>query len=501
MLDAFFGDVHVKIRHERPLLDLTFQVRAPLGLELANGDVVQITTWSLKGIEFPGDSDLMPAEGTLSIPFQGFDIRFPVHLAATPGTRFLTFQNLTGRQRETLAVFYRSILSGKMASTEDIITSLDTPVDLVPMEETEEEKTEATKGKTPRAARAVFWVGMYIFIAALVFWTLGSGIWSNISRVDVRNARIEATLINHLAARDGFVDTILVQIGETVTAGQRLVRVSTPESSAALADVRGRITLLEQRHTAAMQRARDLTQRIGRIRDRLVDATERAVTADSRARAQIALEAFDGRYAPEYIALFEAQAAVLREVDAIEEELRRLRRERGNLRDAEDALHIVAAEDGIVTEITVLDGQFIARGTPALTIEGAVPRLVRGWLDQRMANALFTGMNVTISLNTDGTVERIQGRVATLEAGIDPDLSPEFGMIVTVNFPTLSAAETRHMLPHLMPVELRATRLWAMRLQDWVNIQTTNVRDWGATLSSTLGQWRHSLGSLSSQNE
>ena len=41
---------------------------------------------------------------------------------------------MNSRQRETLALFYRN-LSGKMATTTDMITALDTPVDPVPMDE------------------------------------------------------------------------------------------------------------------------------------------------------------------------------------------------------------------------------------------------------------------------------------------------------------------------------------------------------------------------------
>ena len=92
--------------------DLSFQVRAPLGLELATGDVVRVTNWSLNSLEFPHDADVLPTQGVLSIPFQGVDIRFPVRFAPGSDERELVFEGLTGRQRETLAVFYRSILSG-----------------------------------------------------------------------------------------------------------------------------------------------------------------------------------------------------------------------------------------------------------------------------------------------------------------------------------------------------------------------------------------------------
>ena len=173
----------MKIRHERPMSDLSFQVRAPLGLELAPGEVVSVTCWSLNGLEFPHDTDVLPSQGVLSIPFQGVDNRIPVRFMPGGTDRELIFEGLTGRQRETLAVFYRSILSGKMASTEDIITSLDTPVDLVPMEETEEERVEDSKGKTPRILRVLWSLSLYAMVGAVVFGMLGQQIWSRLSAI------------------------------------------------------------------------------------------------------------------------------------------------------------------------------------------------------------------------------------------------------------------------------------------------------------------------------
>lgn len=70
----------MKIRHERPMSDLSFQVCAPLGLELSTGERLTISDWSIQGFEFPNESDVLPKEAVLSIPFQGVDIRFPIKL-------------------------------------------------------------------------------------------------------------------------------------------------------------------------------------------------------------------------------------------------------------------------------------------------------------------------------------------------------------------------------------------------------------------------------------
>lgn len=467
----------MKIRHERPLSDLSFQVRAPLHLELVTGEMVAVESWSLQGFEFPGTSDILPKEAVLSIPFQGVDVRFPVKLIAENGTRFLNFNGLTGRQRETLAVFYHSILSGRMASTNDMITSLDTPVDLVPMEETAEEKAVATTNTSPRAVRVVMTSLIYLVFAIIIFGTLGTGIYNRLATVTVENARIEAPLTMLLAAQAGYVDEVLVQPGDEVVAGQVLVRLETPEGEASLAEVRGRITLLEDRLDALGRRAETFDATLATIRASLAQAADLNALRD-RATAAAALTAFDGRYTDDHRALFDARADVGRQINETEEELRRLRRERGRLRGAADALHIMASQDGTVTEIFVINGQFVARGIPVVEIESLSARQARGWVDQSMAAALYPGMAIAVTTNSGLGTERLHGQISALEAGIDPALSPDFGMLISVSFLDLSPEETRAELPHLMPVHVEVMRPWAARLQGYRAMLTSKAEEW-----------------------
>lgn len=449
----------MKIRHERPMSDLSFQVRAPLGLELSTGERLTITDWSLQGFEFPNESDVLPKEAILSIPFQGVDIRFPIKLKRDGRDRFLAFDGLTGRQRETLAVFYRSILSGKMASTEEVITSLDTPVDLVPMEETEEEKAVATAGKSPRSLRAVFSIILYLCMGALVFYTLGSGIWGKLATVQIENARIEAEMLPHSAADRGFVKEVLVAPGSQVEQGDMLIRLTDPEGEAALEEVRSRIELIETRLEKAMETEARLAARLDGIRTQIVAALQPSFPSVERL-----LEAFDARFAPAYRDLFEAHEAVLLQVDTLDDELRRLRRERGQLRVASDALHVVAHRNGTVTELHVLEGQLLGQGEIALVLETDEARTARGWLDPSMAVAVYPGMVVTAEVASRDGPKTIRGEVSEIAAGIDPDLSPDFGMLVSVRFPDLTRAQTRESLPHLAPVSLKAQRGWAQTL-------------------------------------
>ncbi len=464
----------MKIRHERPMSELAFQVRAPLGLELTTGEVLTIQNWSLDGFEFPGHCHVHPKEATLSIPFQGVDIRFPVTLEQGDRDGFLSFKNLTGRQRETLAVFYRSLLAGKMAATDEIITSLDTPVDLVPMGETQAERAAGQDSATPRTLRAAGVVALYLLLAGLVFWTLGAGIYSRLATVDIQNARIEAALASHVALQDAFVETILVQPGDTVDRGDILVRMSNPDDVSALDDVRARINLLADRLKKARGQENALQDRLSAARVKLeTQLTQAPVEQVPGIIAQ--LDAFDGQYLKRYKDLFDAHRAVVALIDALEDDIRLLKRERGRLKDAANARHIVATAPGIVTELPIFERQFLVKGTPALTIEVHSPRTARGWVDPTLATALFVGMPIKAEINTPLGRRTLSGSILALHAEIDPDFSPEFGMMVTVEFSDLTPAESRAMLAHEMPVKVRATRAWVKDVFARFAIGSTHV--------------------------
>ena len=468
----------MKIRHERPMPDLAYMVRAPLTLELATGDAVVIEEWSLKGVTFPGDSDLLPTNGVLCIPFQGIDIRFPVRLAAHEATRFLEFADLTGRQRETLALFYRGLLSGKMAATDEIVTSLDTPVDLVPMEETEDEKSEGLKKTAPRLARAARAVLLYVLVAALVFSTLGRAIWDRVTTVPIRHARIEAPLVPHLAADSGFVDRILVAPGDKVRRGQTLVVLSDPELDRSLSEVRGRISLLERRLDKATARERAVVKKIARTSlEAPADSPDGATRdmpqgraahvplaylppaeADAYRAALTAPQPGDAATDPALAALIEARRAVQQEIDLLGEELRQLRRERGALKSAGDTLNLIALADGTISELLVIEDLLLPRGAPVLVLEEALPRVARGWVDPAMAAAIHPGMPIRVRHNGGDGPRSYDATIATLEGGVDPQVPGDFGMVLTVTFDDLDIETLRTRFPPGAPLELKALR-------------------------------------------
>ncbi|MEM1074541.1 MAG: HlyD family efflux transporter periplasmic adaptor subunit [Pseudomonadota bacterium] len=460
--------------------DLSFQVRAPLGLELGSGDVINVTSWSLNSIEFPHEADVMPTQGTLSIPFQGVDIRFPVRFKPGSKDRELAFEGLTGRQRETLAVFYRSILSGKMASTEDIITSLDTPVDLVPMDETEKEKAEGKKGKTPRIVRLLWSLSVYAMIGAVVFGMLGQQIWLRLSTISVGQARVVAEIVDHRAADGAYVDKILVEEGSHVRQGDTLVVLTSPGHNGKLIGIRSEIRQAEADARQTRQ-ALELHMRGLDAARRKVDNALRREFQKRRTRdflggydlqdlmaAQSALALFDTGISSlpgDFNDRRKLLADILRKNEnAISHLKRRLSAEKS----VGGAADIVALRDGIITEVPIFKDQFLSRGDVAVTLEAMGPRVVVGWLDEGMAAAVYPGMTAFMVVNKQGETRRFEGRVLDVSAMPNPDRVGEFGLRLIVLPADWVARDAPDLLRPDAPVELKLERSvrWLRKIRE-----------------------------------
>ena len=164
----------VRVRHERPDPATSLEVRVPMQLALGSGKRVAVSALSLDGIRLAEPVEIAPVRGDLFVPFQGFDVLIPVTFATSYGESFLWFSKLPSRSRSMIDLFHNSVLRGEMVAGEDVISRLDTPVDLIPMEETTEEKKDATKGQKPRWVRIGLQNSFYLLLATAVFMSIGS---------------------------------------------------------------------------------------------------------------------------------------------------------------------------------------------------------------------------------------------------------------------------------------------------------------------------------------
>ncbi|NCO87102.1 MAG: HlyD family efflux transporter periplasmic adaptor subunit [Rhodobacterales bacterium] len=215
----------MEVRHERPNPDTEFRLRAPLTLGLPDGDVYQITQWSLRAVYDRRLAGHDLSQIILSIPFQGVSISFPAALVPGDTSDEFLFVGLDGRQREILALFYGNLLTGRMASTDQIITSLDTPVDLVPMEETPAERAADPAVTAPRKARIIGHLGVYAAIFLLLLGYLASLAVARLNHIPVYAARIEAPLMPVTSPLAGQITQVLATPGSKVAAGDPLVNV------------------------------------------------------------------------------------------------------------------------------------------------------------------------------------------------------------------------------------------------------------------------------------
>lgn len=467
----------MKIRHERPEADLAYSVRAPLGLELPDGRQLKVTEWSLAGLVLPDDLDIAPERGVLSIPFQGVDIRFPVKLGAGGAPNERVFEGLTGRQRETLAVFYRSILSGKMAATDEVITALDTPVDLVPMGETDEEKAVGSAGKAPRSLRVVLNVVLYLAFAGAVFGLLGSMIFNKLDGIALQHGRIQAPFHVHLAPDSAYVAKIRVAPGDAVTRGDVLVDLNDPERDGDVERAREDLSEAEARVREARRRWQFHEARRPDARAELEAAYAAAVAARRPAdffggydlaaveAAWMRLRAFDEGISLEPNDFNDIAQQLLELLQDRKDDERRLRRELSNAKDAANSFDILAETDGRVMDVPVFRDQFLRRGQTALTLEADTPRQAVGWVEEDLAATLYVGMTAWVTLTVGAEKRRERAEIVDIVAGVDPARPDAFGLLVTLAFKDQSVDHLRDMFRPNAPVQIELDRDWAKRVR------------------------------------
>ncbi len=473
----------MKITHQNSGSALDWEVQAPLVVETPTGEMVHIARWSLAGLVWPEDGPDCPSDGTLSVPFQGVDIRFPIRLTRKDARAVVVLEGLDGRQRETLALFYRSLLSGRMASSGDVITSLDTPVDLVPMGETEEEVAASRKRALPRPLRVLLHSVGYIGLACAVVGFLGSSIFKSMDRIDVQHGRVKAPINQALPARTGFVEHIAVVAGQVVQEGDVLITLRDPKNHAKLTQARAQIDVA-QTSQKQLLRALETVRNL----DRDMPAERHRATVERVYIRHVRDRGFETVWAP-WIALPEAvrdtaeQAHVLNPfaftIARLEERGAQLRADIKGLKGLRDAHREIIARnvvrapsDGIVREVLVRPGQPFGAQDTDLIFETAAPRVTLGWVSEKLAETIFIGMPATIGFNEQGRKVEVAGAVIDVQAGDDPRRPGEFGIIVTIAATELSPAETKARLRPGAPVNLATKRQLFTRLK-------TSLKFWG----------------------
>ncbi len=460
----------MNIRHECPHPDLSFLVTAPLSLQMADGRVVHVERWSLSELQLPDGESAPAGEVQLVIPFQGVGVQFPITLEPSTTEGRHRFAGLTVRQRETLSLFYNGVLSGRMASTKEIITSLDTPVDLVPMGETAEEKAEGVAKAKPRLLRAIWNLTFYALLALFLVGFVGGQIWSRLSEISLDHARFVAPIKSYTAPESGHVDRIFVEVGQTVKAGDPLIRFEDNDRESEVDEVRMDVRIAERRLEAATEAlAFHISQRDIYREDFLQDFhtvwrpwsrnEPRALTYPPHIqRAWDALLRFDrgedmrpGGYHDQLLQLQQ------RREDA-DLEYRRWKRELRHRKAAADELVVRAKTDGTIFALHTVKRNFVSRGDLVVEIEDSEPRQAVGWLDDQMAMSVYIGMPAEIAYTFRGQPKRAQGVIVDLQAGVDSIQPDKFGMLVTIKADGMGLQKTRKWFRNNAPAQIELKR-------------------------------------------
>lgn len=466
----------MNIRHECPHPDLSFLVTAPLYLQAADGRRITVARWSLGEIRIPEGEPLPDGDLDLIIPFQGVAVQFPVRLKPLDEPGSFQIADMTVRQRETMAVFYKGVLSGRMATTGEMITSLDTPVDLVPMGETEEEKSEGVAKAPPRILRTLWNVTFYALLALFLVGFVGGQIWSRLSEISLDHARFVAPIIQYSAPEAGHVDRIYVKVGQTVSAGDPLIRLEDTERESDVDEVRMEVRIAERRlESARIALERHQKQRTI-YREEFLQTfyavwrpwnrhEPRALTyPPAIQRAWDALLRFDRGEDLRPGGYQDVLMELERRLEEADFDFRRWKRELRLRKAAADEMVVRAKTGGTVFAIHTVKRNFVSRDDLVIEVEEDAPRLAVGWLDDRMATSVYVGMKAEIAYIFRGQPKRAIGEVVDLQAGVDSVQPDKFGMVVTIRADGMGPLKTRKWFRSNAPAEIELKRDWLARL-------------------------------------
>jgi multidrug resistance efflux pump len=203
---------------------------------------------------------------TLTIPFQGFSIGCDVKaecdsIDKAAETVTFRFVDLGTRERELLKHFIEELVSGSMVSAKDTIQRIDIPLLPVPVKVVQAEKSAGN-----RHARSMLMTGFYGLVGFFVFGYLGSLIYSGLFWKEISTAMISAPVDVVSAQFDGEIAWVGYKPGDTVKAGDIVLRVTNDElerdidlADIAVRENEARLDVLQMRRTSELDKVRNFS--------------------------------------------------------------------------------------------------------------------------------------------------------------------------------------------------------------------------------------------------
>ena len=222
----------VEARWERPDGRRQLSVTAPLFVDRPAGRL-RVEEWSLGGLTLIEPADVLPAidgkeELKIALPFQGFEITFPVAATVTavnPETRAVSydFAVLGQREREVMSHFLDELVRGSMVAASATIQRLDVPVTPPSLEP--DHHVLPARSTANRAAASGLMTAVYVSLGLFVFGYLGMLAHARLFRFEVESAALSVPSETVVALADGQVQWTGVQPGHAVRAGDVILRV------------------------------------------------------------------------------------------------------------------------------------------------------------------------------------------------------------------------------------------------------------------------------------
>ena len=429
----------MQIVREKPCQRLHHRVTAPLSVTLENGDTLIAANWSLGGLRLDALNAPLPKVGDvlsldLELPFQGFDISFPVQAqvvrtVSETGTIGAKFIDLSERANDLMSHFIDDLIRGKMATVEDTICRIDIPVTPISTQPDANPSSELPVRRLPW--KTIFMSAFYLVLGVAVFFYLGFLIFNKTARMEVTSAVVSAPLVHLSMPADGQLIPVSMNPGEHVTQGQRLARVVSSKISANISELKIQLKKDRRNLSRARERLRIETERmklyalvkrtnidvarakVEAIREALSSADKRVARliklrqrqlvtqfevdneldqrgaiesrlyqAESELEQTVATQSLSDRrhfHQQRFVADLDLLAL---EVEAANSNLSLTSEQLDRLERQQSSMEITAPFDGRIISVNFLSQSNAARGKPVVTIEKTVAPEITAFLDQ-----------------------------------------------------------------------------------------------------------------------
>jgi hypothetical protein len=140
---------------------------------------VRVDEWSLEGFVPPRALVGYEGDVLVTLPFQGFWITFASSVAHVPETGLLQFTTRDPRHARLMRHVHRGIVSGRFVPVENMIASMDAPVEIVPMQETPAEAAREQARHVPRIYRVAAVLCLYVVLGYLAYEPIARPVWND----------------------------------------------------------------------------------------------------------------------------------------------------------------------------------------------------------------------------------------------------------------------------------------------------------------------------------